>query len=374
MKDILLTDVCRPKQWKTISMQEMKSSGYPVFGANGIIGFYDKYTHEEPTLLITCRGATCGTMNISLPFSYVNGNAMALDNLDSENVDLKFLFYYLKNRTLRDTITGTAQPQITRESLKKVRILLPPLPKQKRIAEVLDKADALREKRRLALQKLDTLLQSVFLEMFGDPVRNPKGWDVRPLKELTNLITDGVHAKPNYTESGVPFISVKNITTGKLYFDSCKYVAEEDHKVFTKRCKAEFQDILYTKVGATYGRAVLVDTKKEFSLYVSVALIKPKHEIINASFLEAVMNSVGVKRQADKSIKGAGVPDLHLIEIKSFLVPVPSMEIQNEFVNKITFIKVIIEKQKQQLKNTEHLFQSLQQRAFKGELFSMEEQ
>lgn len=186
MKDVLLTDICRPKQWKTISMQEMKLSGYPVFGANGIIGYYDKYTHEEPTLLITCRGATCGTMNISLPFSYVNGNAMALDNLDSVSVDLKFLFYYLKNRSLRDTITGTAQPQITRDSLKKVRILLPPLPEQKRIAEVLDKADALREKRRLALQKLETLLQSVFLEMFGDPVKNPKGWDLISINDLVS--------------------------------------------------------------------------------------------------------------------------------------------------------------------------------------------
>ena len=81
-----LCEICNPKQWKTISSDMLTENGYPVYGANGIIGYYTSYNHEEPTILITCRGATCGTLNICESFSYVNGNAMALDNL-SEDYD-----------------------------------------------------------------------------------------------------------------------------------------------------------------------------------------------------------------------------------------------------------------------------------------------
>ena len=94
MDKVKLTDICRPKQWKTISTAQLKESGYPVYGANGKIGFYNEYTHEFPTLLITCRGATCGTVNISEPNSYVNGNAMALDNLSkASNVITNVIFF-----------------------------------------------------------------------------------------------------------------------------------------------------------------------------------------------------------------------------------------------------------------------------------------
>ena len=120
----LLCEICNPKQWKTISSEQLKKNGYPVYGANGIIGYYSEYNHEKETLLITCRGATCGTLNICEAFSYVNGNAMALDNL-SKDIDIKFLYYFLKNRGLKDTITGSAQPQIVRQSLEKVRISYP---------------------------------------------------------------------------------------------------------------------------------------------------------------------------------------------------------------------------------------------------------
>ena len=145
MEKVLLTSICRPKQWKTISTKDLLESGYPVYGANGKIGFYNSYTHEHPTVLITCRGATCGSINISDPKSYVNGNAMALDNL-SEEVDLYYLKYYLEYRKLDDVISGSAQPQITGKGLSKVKIPLPPLDQQKKIAAILDAADAYRQK------------------------------------------------------------------------------------------------------------------------------------------------------------------------------------------------------------------------------------
>jgi type I restriction enzyme S subunit len=177
--------------------------------------------------------------------------------------------------------------------------------------------------------------------MFGDPVTNPKGWEIKKLEEVTTKITDGVHSRPNYTEQGVPFISVKDITTGELKFDDCKFISEEDHKKYKKRCNPDMGDILYTKVGATYGRPALVNVKSEFSLYVSVCLIKPQRDLIFPEFLKEALATPALKSQADRSIKGIGVPDLHLNMIKDFIVPVPPIYKQKEFLERISYWKLI---------------------------------
>ena len=105
---VKLTEICRPKQYKTISKKDLLDNGkYFVYGANGIIGKYHSYTHEASMLLITCRGATCGNLNISKPFSYINGNAMTLDSI-KENVNLKYLYYSLSQRKFNDVMTGSA--------------------------------------------------------------------------------------------------------------------------------------------------------------------------------------------------------------------------------------------------------------------------
>ena len=134
-----LNDICRPKQWKTISTSNLQDEGYPVYGANGIIGFYSEYNHKNPTILITCRGATCGEIHICKSNSYVNGNAMALDDLSSD-IYIRYLYYYLLSYDFNNIISGTAQPQITREGLKKLQVMYLPLQTQKKIVEVLDKA------------------------------------------------------------------------------------------------------------------------------------------------------------------------------------------------------------------------------------------
>ena len=185
-----LCEICNPKQWKTISSDMLTENGYPVYGANGIIGYYTSYNHEEPTILITCRGATCGTLNICESFSYVNGNAMALDNL-SEEIDIRYLYYYLLSRGLSDVITGSAQPQIVRQSLAKVKVMYPPLDEQRKIAVVLDKVSNLIAKRRQQLDKLDELVKSRFIEMFGDPITNEMGWEKVQLSTCIESIDNG---------------------------------------------------------------------------------------------------------------------------------------------------------------------------------------
>lgn len=132
-------DISEPKQWKTIATKDLLETGYPVYGANGKIGFFNKYNHEDPALMITCRGATCGEIHISEPYAYINGNAMCLDNIP-KLMNLKYLFYYLKSFNFSFVISGSAQPQITQSGLKAIDIPIPPVNEQNRIV---DKIEAL---------------------------------------------------------------------------------------------------------------------------------------------------------------------------------------------------------------------------------------
>ncbi|MEF1285304.1 restriction endonuclease subunit S [Vibrio sp. M250220] len=289
-----------------------------------------------------------------------------------EVLDRRYLVHYLRSKQfvswISDQVAGAKMPRVSMKVFWEHEIPLPPLDEQKRIAAILDKADAIRQKRKQAIDLADEFLRSVFLDMFGDPVTNPKGWETITLDEVTTKITDGVHSKPEYTESGVPFISVKNITTGVLSFDDTKYISPNAHEKYIKRCNPELHDILYTKVGATYGRPAIVEVDKEFSLYVSVALIKPNHELVNPHFLKEVLATSALKRQADRAIKGAGVPDLHLVEIKKFIIPLPDMSIQEEYVNKTKNIRSKKLKFQQSFELLEENFKSLSQRAFSGQL------
>ncbi len=155
-----LMEICSPKQWPTISTPELTETGFPVFGANGLIGCYTEYNHEEPTVLITCRGATCGTINVSPPKCYVTGNAMALDNPDPQRITIEYLAAVLRMRSMADTISGTAQPQITRQNLQHVKLPLPPIEKQREFARRVTAVERLKTAHRASLAELDALFAS----------------------------------------------------------------------------------------------------------------------------------------------------------------------------------------------------------------------
>ena len=166
-----LKETCEMYQPKTISKKEMVDGGeFPVFGANGIIGSYDQYNHEEPQVLVTCRGATCGAVNLSKPYSWINGNAMVI-NSKAGAIDQSFLIYLLEGGIkLEKAITGTAQPQITRNSLEPLELPLPPLNEQKRIVakieELFSELDAGEQSLREARQKLTLYRQSLLKQAF----------------------------------------------------------------------------------------------------------------------------------------------------------------------------------------------------------------
>jgi type I restriction enzyme S subunit len=156
-----LLELCSAKQWPTISGSQLESSGFPVYGANGQIGYYSKYNHEHPTVLVTCRGATCGTINICPPKCYVTGNAMALDDPDPKRITLRYLEWILRIRGMNDVICGAAQPQITRTGMSPITIPLPPLPLQQKFTAIVESIEHQKTTQRAHLAELDALFASL---------------------------------------------------------------------------------------------------------------------------------------------------------------------------------------------------------------------
>lgn len=169
-----LLDVCSAKQWPTIAASELSGSGYPVFGANGIIGYHSELNHAEATVLITCRGATCGTINVCLPNSYVTGNAMALDDPDSRTITREYLEWVLRLRGLKDTITGSAQPQITRQSLQKVAFPVPPVKTQQVFGRLLQGNAHVRASLERAGAEADDLFHSLVARAFSGTLESSR--------------------------------------------------------------------------------------------------------------------------------------------------------------------------------------------------------
>lgn len=289
--------------------------------------------------------------------SYVSSHLATIQTNENFLFNL-WAYYFFVTLDAKMLSPDTNYPTLKLSTISNIEIPLPAMEEQKKIAARLDAVSDLLTKQKQLLSEQDTLIQSIFYDMFGDLERNSK-FPIKELADVCHLITDGVHKKPIYTENGIPFISVKDITTGNLCFDDCKFISIKDHNDYCSRCFPEYNDILYTKVGATYGKAAIVNTHKEFSLYVSVALLKPKKEIINSIFLKTMMNTTFIKKQADKSIKGIGVPDLHLVEIKKFKVTVPPLELQEKFALIVEQIETEKSKIKSAITETQTLFNAL---------------
>lgn len=166
------------------------------------------------------------------------------------------------------------------------------------------------------------------------PYTLPEGWVWCRMQDICKLITDGTHHTPKYVDSGVPFLSVKDMSNGYLNFESTRFISEEEHKDLIKRCNPEFGDILLTKIGTT-GVAINIDTQREFSIFVSVALLKINSSLLNGKFLKYLINSPLVTEQSEEGTEGVGNKNLVLRKIKSFVISLPPLAEQEAIVARV---------------------------------------
>ena len=246
---------------------------------------------------------------------YLNRYEKAYDRL--ENYNAKFPGD-LKKSILQEAIQGKLVPQDPND--EPASVLLEKIAKEK---QKLIKEGKIKKQKPLPPITEDEI-----------PFEIPESWEWVRLGELMFDISDGAHQRPQYVTEGVPFISVKDVSSGKLIFNDCKYITQRDSDELNKRCNPEQGDILLTKVGTT-GVPVLVDTDSQFSLFVSVALLKYDHLLLNGMYLINVINSPLVQSQAKENTRGVGNKNWVLRDIKNTLVVIPPLAEQHRIVAKL---------------------------------------
>ena len=350
-----LGEVCNLYQPRTISGEMLVEDGkYLVYGANGIIGRYNEYNHENSEVLLTCRGATCGTINVSEPYSWINGNAMVVQP-KNDNIGKTYLQYLLQAVDWGKVITGAAQPQITRQSLSPLDVIIPPREEQERIVEELDCLSGVIEKKREQLKQLDALAQSIFYQMFGDPITNEKGWEVKNLGEIaTSQI--GITYKPENVsdnDEGTIVLRSSNIQESTLCFDDIvrvkcdikanKYVQDGDILMCSRngsfRLVGKVAMIVNLPEPMTYG-AFMTIIRSPYQAYMFAFFKSPAFRSQLTTSQTATINQITVKM---------------LDEIK---VALPPMELQQEFADKIEAIEKQKELIKKSISEVEDLFNS----------------
>jgi type I restriction enzyme S subunit len=287
---------------------------------------------------------------------------------NEEIVNKEYLCYFMRSSAyynrLLGSVTGTTRKRISRKNLGNVELDVPSLSEQKSVVERLNCLVNIMCARQQELQKLDDLIKARFVEMFGSVRNNKYNYKIVTLQDVCEPIKDGTHKTPTYTDdcqNGYKFMSSKDVTSGKIDWEHLKYIPEELHKELYSRISPHKGDILLAKNGTT-GIAAVVDRDEIFDIYVSLALLRPVKT--SPIYLWAAVNAYETKVQFNASLKGIGVPNLHLGEIKKVKLLLPPMELQNQFaafVAQVDKSKVAVQKA---LDETQLLFDSLMQEYF----------
>ena len=358
-----------------ISLNKIKDDDgeFPVFGAKGFVQNVSFYQQENQYLAIIKDGAGIGRVSIHPEKSSVLATMQYI--LPKQSYDIKFLYYFLNSIDFNKYRTGSTIPHIYYKNYKLEPFPLVSKEEQKQIVakldqcfEAIDKAKANAAKN---LENAKELFQSKLNDIFS---QKGEGWVESTFKEICSIITDGTHQTPKYFDSGYIFLSSKNVTSGKIDWDNVKYLDEEQHNKMYKRLAPKINDILLAKNGTT-GVAAIVDIDKVFDIYVSLALLRPT-ELIHPYYLLHFINSIKAKKQFNKRLKGSGVPNLHLKEIREVIINYPSniakqKEISGYIDKLMVGTKSLESKYQQELKSLEELKKSILQKAFEGELIQL---
>lgn len=342
---------------------------------------YGKYSHflvDDGDLLIACSGIIVENFHNKIAFASsehlplcLNTSTMRFKPLNKSNIDILFFKYYLQTEKFKSQlvklITGSAQLNFGPSHIKKIKLPLPPLPQQQKIANILDAADVLRQNDKALIAKYDELTQALFLDMFGDPVSNPKGWNQFALKHFGKISTGNTPSRSddaNYSTRHIEWIKTDNIKENNLYItQASEYLSE----VGLKKARTVEKDAILVACIAgsidSIGRAALTDRKVSFNQQINAiesnSNVRPKYlYYLIRNCKKHIQNhaSNGMKRMLTKG------------EFEKILMILPSLELQNQFAERVTIIEEQIAIAQKSLDKSESLFNSLLQKAFKGDL------
>ncbi|MCZ2722396.1 restriction endonuclease subunit S [Marinomonas sp. 15G1-11] len=361
---------------KALKKENRNESGiFDVYGSSGLVGKHDGALTYESTLIVGRKGSV-GKIVWAENGGWVIDTAYYLQVLQPEKLDLRYLFYALKKADLRSRTITTSIPGLNRDDFYGAVIPLPPLEEQKRIAAILDKADAIRRKRQQAIQLADDFLRSVFLDMFGDPVTNPKGWEVKNIVELASSDKyslkrgpfGGALKKEAFVDSG--YLVYEQYHALNNDFTFARYFIDEEKYQELKAFDVGEGDIIISCSGVNLGRLAIVPKGSPKGI-INQALLKVKldeSKMLNEMFV-SIFTHPNFKREFFGDNRGSGVPNFPpMSTFKEFGFIVPPLEMQQQYISLVHKVEQLKVKVKNSCELSDTEFNSLSQKAFAGEL------
>ena len=400
--EFYLDEIATVFNGKTPSKLEQRDEGYPVLKIKDVSqygkfkGIFESFVDDEiaaksKSKLISLNDTLI--LNAAHNADYVGSKQYRAEKVvvnslptgewlivraDARKIDSIYLnFWFLLDSTrlnIRNMVKGI---HLYPKDVARLKIPLPTLIEQQKIAAILDAADSLRQKDQQLVERYTALSQSLFLEMFGDPVTNPMGWDVNLLKDLSKKISSGNTPKGGsnvYVQKGILFLRSQNVWRNKLELNDIAYIDEATHGNM-KKTSLKYRDILMTKTGrfntenSSLGRAAMFsgdDDTANINGHVYLIRLKEK---INNEFVLFILTTKQYRDYIRKvCVGGIDKRQINKDHLENFPIIAPPSELQEQFTNKLAIIEQLLQSTQASLKKSENLFQSLLQKAFTGEL------
>lgn len=336
---------------------EVKLLSTGLFSAYTTIDLAKDYINDGEVVTIP----TGGVANIKYhKGKFVDsGNILAVSC--SPQILLKFVYFGMiaNNELINSYFRGASIKHPYMPDIYKITIPIPPLSEQERIVSELDLLSGIIEKKKAQLKEYDQLAQSIFYDMFGDPVTNEKGWEVKKVEEVCLNIVDCPHSTPKKVEcvTQYPCIRTSELKGGTVQWETMQYLEESEYNKRIARLKPIAGDIVFGREG-TIGDAVILPKGFNFCLGQRTMLLRVDSSIISNVFMQRVILSEWVKRQIDAVNVSSTVAHVNIKDFKQFIVPLPPLTLQQSFASKIEAIerqKALIQ---QSITETETLFNS----------------
>ncbi len=343
---------------------ENPNGKYPIYGSGGIMGYADAYICPAETVVIGRKGSINKPIFVETPFWNVD-TAFGL-SANRDTLSPKYLYYFCESFDFEQLNTTVTIPSLTKANLLQIDIPLPLLEEQNEIVMKLDKIVDLITKRREQLDKLDALVKARFVEMFGDPVSNPKGWPSYHLSKFITFLTSGSRGWSQYfTDHGKYFITIKNVKDCRITLNDVQYVIPPDNAEAI-RTKVEVGDLLIS-ITADLGRTgVVTEEIASHGAYINQHLtcIRLRKDLLHPLYAAYYLESKAGKMQFDAKNQTGVKAGLNFNAINSLQILVPPMELQDSFVNFVEEIDKNKEQVKQSLEKLETLKKALMQKYF----------
>lgn len=372
---VRLGDLIALEYGKSFPDKKRRPGPYAVYGSNGLIDRAQEYLLGERAIIVGRKGSA-GEVNYAEPKSWPIDTTYYVDIKNPKILDFDFIYYLLKWLDTRRLIDTTTKPGLNRDWVYEQIVPLPPLPVQERIVEILQRADEVRQKRKQALELADEILPALFLEMFGDPATNPKGWSIHRLEDTLQLCDSGIWGKSASDESkgfhvlrstNMPLdgrIDYADVALIKVPIDKAKQYALQDGDILLNRSSGSLKHI---------GKVSLFRQREEvhkpilFSNFIQRLRVNP--EIAYPEYIFFYLRSDFARNNLNKlHATSSGLRNIQMKEYLSQEVPIPPLALQQSFSSLSISYEEARAKRVAALETAESLFHSMLTQAFIGEL------